>query len=88
MRIKDGFIMRTISDMYVVVPVEKESRDFHGMIQLNESGAFLWKQMSQEFEIEDLIQALMNEYHVSYEVAKKDINHVIESLKKSGILVD
>ena len=46
MKIKNGFILRNVSDAYVVVAVGEAAKDFNGMITLNETGAFLWKTLA------------------------------------------
>ena len=43
MKIKSGFIVRKIANQYMAVPVGERSQELHGMIGLNETGAFLWK---------------------------------------------
>ena len=35
MKIREGFILREVAGVFAAVPVEGESRQFHGMIQLN-----------------------------------------------------
>ena len=42
MKIKKGFVVRKVGNEHVVVPVGELSKTFHGMINLNETGAFLW----------------------------------------------
>ena len=42
MKIKNGFVLRVVGGESVVVPVGEMSKKFHGMINLNETGAFLW----------------------------------------------
>ena len=60
MKIKRGFLLRTIGGSNVVVPVGSRSVDFNGMMTLNETGAFLWKQLENGAEEEELVQALIN----------------------------
>lgn len=43
MKIKEGFIIRQVGGENIVVPIGKMGKDFHGMIKLNDSGAFLRK---------------------------------------------
>lgn len=43
MKIKEDFVLRKVADSYVVVPVNKLTLDFNGIINLNETGAFLLK---------------------------------------------
>ena len=41
MKIKDGFMLRKVGGQNVVVAVGKASRDFNGIIRLNDTGKFL-----------------------------------------------
>lgn len=47
MKIKSDYLLRKVADSYVVVPVGKATVDFNGMINLNETGAFLWQQLQK-----------------------------------------
>ncbi len=86
MKIKKGFMLREVANNYVVVAVGEASKEFNGVINLNESGAFLWKQLINENTNEGMLAALLEEYEVSEEIAKKDIELFIEKLKEANIL--
>lgn len=88
MRIKEGFILREMGETFVAVPVEGESKQFYGMIQLNETGAFLWRNMEKECSEDQLAEALMETYDVDETQAKKDVSAVVEKFRKAGILVE
>ena len=38
MRIKDGFVLREIAGQIMVIATGEASKNFHGMIKLNETG--------------------------------------------------
>ena len=57
MKIKEGFVLRTIAGSNIVVPVGAASIDFNGMITLNDSGAFLWKELEQGGDADSLTVA-------------------------------
>ena len=88
MRIKEGFILREMGETFAAVPVEGESKQFYGMIQLNETGAFLWRNMEKECSEDQLAEALMETYGVDETQAKKDVSAVVEKFRKAGILVE
>lgn len=48
MKRKDGFVMRKVGERWVVVAVGEESKHFNGMVRMNDSGAFLYRQLEQE----------------------------------------
>ena len=56
MKIKSDFVLSKISNENVVVPVGRLGAQMHGMITLNDSGAFLWKQLQTE-KTEDELRA-------------------------------
>ena len=51
MKIKKGFVLRVVGGENVVVPVGEMSKVFHGMINLNDTGAFMWKFFSEEHSL-------------------------------------
>ena len=64
MLLKKGFILKKILDDYMVVPTGDNIIDFSVAVSLNETGAFLWKQLESEKTHEDLVLALSSEYGV------------------------
>jgi hypothetical protein len=86
MKIKSGYIMREVSDNYVVVPTGQATVDFNGMITLNETGAFLWKQLVEEKTLDQLAENFMKEYDVDEATAKKDIMEFVEKLKDADLI--
>lgn len=86
MKIKEGFIIREVAGNFIVVAVGSAVKQFNGVITLNETGSFLWKKLQDGCEKEDLIDALLNEYEVSKDVAEADVTAFIEKLNGAGLL--
>lgn len=86
MKIRDGFILREVADNYIVVAVGEAVKSFNGVINLNETGAFLWKQLENGTDKEALIDALLAEYEVDREVAEKDVDAFIAKLTEAELL--
>lgn len=84
MKIKKGFILREVGGESVVVPVGELSKIFHGMINLNATGAFLWNFFSEEHSVEDGVDALCAEYDVERERALADVKKFADVLTKNG----
>ncbi len=84
MKIKKGFVLRVVGGQSVVVPVGKMSKDFHGMINLNETGAFLWKFFAEEHTAEEAVAALCAEYEATEAQVKEDVLRFMEILSKNG----
>ena len=84
MKIKKGFVLRVVGGQSVVVPVGALCKTFHGMINLNETGAFLWKFFSEEHSAEEAVDALCAEYDVDRERAALDVDKFIQTLTSNG----
>lgn len=87
MLINQDFTIQKVGGSYLAVPVGETSKHFHGMIRLNETGAFLWKLMAEKDCTEaELVDALLAEYEVEREIAEKDVHAVVELLKENRCL--
>ena len=63
MKIKEGYVIKKLGTGYVVVTVGEASKDFNGMIRLNESGAFLWQSIMDGMDDrQKLLGAMMKRY--------------------------
>lgn len=86
MKINNGFILREVADSYVVVAVGDKLREFNSIINLNETGAFLWRILEKETTEQELIEKLLEEYDVDRETAEKDIKDFIQKIQEAGLL--
>lgn len=86
MKIKDNFILRKVADSYVVVPVGKQTLDFNGIINLNETGAFLFELLQNGADRDVLVEKLLEEYEVDRPRAQADIDKFLERVKEADVL--
>ena len=86
MKIKDGFILRKVVDNYIVVAVGNAVKQFNGVINLNETGAFLGKELVKGCDEDALLAALLAEYDVEEEIAKTDFKAFIAKLTDAGLI--
>lgn len=85
MKLKDGFIMRTVAGETVVLPTGGVT-DLDMMITLNDTARFLWERLIVGAEVDELVQALLSEYEVTEEVATRSVNAFIDKLKERDFL--
>ena len=86
MKLKDGFIMRTVAGETVVLPTGGVT-DLDMMITLNDTAKFLWERLTVGAEVEELVQALLSEYEVTEEVATRSVNAFVAKLRDGNFLV-
>ncbi len=87
MRIKEGFVLKEIAGVNVVVPIASKMISFKAIVSLNESGAFLWKLLETDKTEQDLLTAFLVEYDIDEQTAKTDISQFIENMKKADLLI-
>ncbi len=89
MQINQDFTIQKVGASYVAVPIGEASKSFRGMIQLNETGAFLWRLLSEkDCTEEELVEAMLAEYEVSREVAVADVRGVVETLRQNRLFAE
>ena len=80
MKIKKGFVIRVVGGECIAVPVGELSKNFHGMITLNETAKFMWDFFQEDHTAEEALQAVCAEYEVEEDVAKADVMQFIQIL--------
>lgn len=87
MKIKNGFELRDVCGENIIIAHGVDNIDFTKVISLNESAAFLWKQVAGlEFTEEDLVQLLLGEYEVEEAQAVEDVTTLVSSWKREGLV--
>lgn len=86
MKIKENFLLRNVADTWVVIPIGQDMLDFNGMINVNETGAFIWEKLRKETDVAALAKALTEEYDVSLEEAMADAEVFCKKLMDAGCL--
>lgn len=87
MKIDKDFTIQKVGNSFVAVPVGETSKNFHGMVRLNATGAFLWGKLTEAEQTEEsLVAALLEEYEVDEATARDDVQKLIASLKEGKIL--
>lgn len=82
MKIKKGYNFRTIAGENIVIPLGVESRKNHGIFKLNEEGAKLFELFKNGAEIDDAVKLLVENYSVSEQQARDDVNGFVELIKQ------
>lgn len=79
MKIKKGFILRTVCGENVIVGEGLDAINFGRMLCLNETAAWLWKQALEQgdFTADTLAKALCDEYEVAPDQALADVKETI-----------
>ncbi len=87
MKRKKGFTLHRICEQNIIVAEGKENVDFNNIVTMNETAAFLWETMAErDFGLDDMMAALLGEYDVTEDVARKDCTDLIDEWHEAGII--
>lgn len=88
LKVSDQFILRTIADENLLIPVGEAAIHVKGLISLSESGALLYDKLKGGCSREDLIAALTAEYEVSEDEAALDTDAFLNQMRQLNMLVE
>lgn len=85
MKLKEGFVLRTVAGENVVLPSGDEL-DLNMMITLNDTGRFLWEKLEVGAEADQLVAELLAEYDVDEATARAAVERFVAKLNDNGFL--
>lgn len=88
MKIKDGFVSRSVMGNEVIVPVGEGLKQFNGIVQTNETASFIVAMLKNDVTESAVVDAMLAEYDVDRTTAERDVHRVIEKLRSIGVIED
>ena len=85
MKLKEGFILRTVAGETVALPAGGVT-NLDMMITLNGTAKFLWEILAKGAEKAELVDALLSEYDVERERAEISVDAFVARLKELDFL--
>jgi len=86
MKIIGEYVLRSIAQEYILVPIGKTAMELNGMITLNEIGVFIWNRLQDECGREQILKEILDEYEINEEQAKRDLNEFIQQLEEAHLI--
>lgn len=86
MKIKEGFVRKTIASSEVVLAVGAAAEKFNGTITLNSSGKLLWEALEKGADTDELVGLILDRYQIDEGIARADVEKFLANLRKYGIL--
>lgn len=87
MRVKHGFILRKVGKQYVVAATGEASKNFNGMIRLNDEAAIAFGLLQGGTTEEELVAVLVKQYGGEEAEVRADVAHFLAKLKEADALV-
>ena len=86
MKIKEGFVLRQMCGENIVSGEGLQHINFNKLISLNESAAYLWKELQgKDFTTEEMAELLIQRYGIDKQLAMTDAENLMASWKEIGL---
>lgn len=86
MKIKEGFVLRQMCGENIVAGEGLQHINFNKLLSLNESAAYLWKEVvGKEFTQEEMAELLIARYGIDKQLAMTDSGNLIQAWIDAGV---
>ncbi len=80
----ETFILRTVADVHLLVPLKEPAFDRRRILPLNETGVLLWNRLQRPATLDELAAELTSVYEIDQATALEDCRSYLASLQKIG----
>ena len=84
MKLKDGFVTHEMGGEQIMVATGDVS--FPGLVRSNPTAAFIVDCLKQDTTKEAIVEAMLNKYDVTEQVAAADVDKILTKLRSVGAL--
>ena len=88
MHVLDSFLIRDVAGECIAVPTGAVAAKFSGIISLNDTAAFLLRLLHTEQSEDSLLKAMLAEFDVDEDTARKDITELLNTFSALGLLIN
>lgn len=86
MKIKEGFVLRQMCGENIVAGEGLQHINFNKLLSLNESAAYLWKELvGKEFTQEEMAELLIVRYGIDKQLAMTDSGNLMNAWVNAGV---
>ncbi len=86
MKIKDGYILKDVAGEKIVIATGEQKLNFNGVMTFNSVGADVFNMLDGTNSVEDIANKIAEDYGVSVERVKTDVENLIKKMKEHNLL--
>lgn len=80
------YYLKKVDNIFFLSPSDNLKESDKKLVLLNETSAFLWDIMEDDFTVDELVNTICDVYNVSYEKAYQSVTHFVSFLVENGCL--
>lgn len=86
MKIKDGYILKDVAGEKIVIATGEQKLNFNGVMTFNSVGADVFNMLDGTNTVEDIANKIAQDYGVSVERVKTDVENLIKKMKEHNLI--
>ena len=86
MKISDNFILKTIDDESMLVPVNHDYMSVQKIINLNETSLAIYEMVKEGLDEKQIINKMLETYDVSEDVLELDVTRILKQFIELGVI--
>ena len=87
MKTHPDFILRQIAGENILEPCGEAAKRLSGLINLNSTAAFIWQNLNDAKDLDELTARVMENFEVDEETARRDVNGLTAELILAGMVL-
>ncbi|MGN0773652.1 MAG: PqqD family protein [Candidatus Ventricola sp.] len=87
MKTHPDFILRQIAGENILVPCGEAAKRLNGLINLNSTAAFIWQNLNDAKDLDELTARVMENFEIDEETARRDVNGLTAELILMGMVL-
>ena len=85
MKTNKDYILRNIAGEAILIPTGPAAARFNGMINLSDVGVFVWENLDDCADMDQLVDKIVASYEVDAATARADAQRFVDSLVETGM---
>lgn len=87
MKQAEGYVLRKLSDEFVLLPHGSRTEETEEILTLSETAAFIYEQLDHVHTLEAVAECVSKEYQIPVAQITPDVEEVLYFLRKKGIIL-
>ena len=88
MKIREGFVLRKMPGMNIVMPAGAAAKEFRKTVVLNDTAAFIFELFQKGESPASASETVMKTYGIDHNTAAHAVEATASDLKEAGLLVE
>lgn len=87
--LRPGVVLTQICDEYLIVSAKEARQYCPSVIQINETGAYIWKMLEEGMDTNEMVMSILSEFELEEDADIYGmLNDYINTLKENGYIIE